>query len=359
MKRLFLLLTVAAFVLLVAVPAWAKEPAQPELSLNEAIAQALKNSEAIKKADKEVDRTDALRDQELKDLGYIPTAAAGEAAGETAFASLLSANLTWEMSEKSLTAAQDSLVLNACNKYWGIQQAIGAVEVAKQSLKQAELDLKKARVSLHVGLISTDALLGAETKQVGAKSALDKAQNDLETSYTAFNQLVGLWPEDKPVLTDELGFTPMSDATNLDHLVAKVLESSPSVWLADKKVEQQKTLQDLLFYTGSYQPYEVRKITMDQVKLDAVSAKEATEILTRNMYYTVRTLEANYPAAEQAVKLAEENLRVVQLKFQVGLVTQADMAASETALAQARQSLLELKKNHAYYALAIEKPWAA
>lgn len=359
MRRFILLLTAAAFLCLTALPAWAGEPATPELSLNDAIARALTHSESIRKAAKQLDLTEIERDQKEKDLGYIEGGATGESEGESAYAGLLSANLTWRMSERSLTSAQDTLTLSVCGKYWAIQLAGVNLEVAEIALKQANLDLNKARVSYQVGLTAADALLAAETKQASAKYSLEKAQNDLETAYTAFNQAVGLRAEDRPVLTDELSFTPMDDDVSLDVLVARVLGNSPTVWQAEQKVEMQKILKDLMFYTGSYQPYEARKIEMDQVKLDAASAKEAAEILTRNIYYTLRSLEVSYPAAEQAVKLAEENLRVGQVKLQVGMATGADVAALETALAQSRQSLLELKKNHAYYTLALEKPWAA
>ncbi|NPV73195.1 MAG: TolC family protein [Pelotomaculum sp.] len=355
-KFTLLLMAIVIMVPLAALPAWAKEPATPELTLNDAVALALKNSETVKKADKEVKRTKALRDEKQDSLGYIPTGPTGNQE-EAAYASLFSANLTWQMSEKSLTVEQDSVALDTCNKYWDVQLAMGALKVAEQSLKQAELDLAKARVSHRVGLISQDALLAAESKWAGAKSALEKARNDLDAAYTAFNQMVGLWPEDRPVLTDELKFIPLSD-NNVEYLVAKALADSPSVWLANEKVNLQKILEEMAYYTGSYQPYEAREIELDQAKLDAVSAREATEVLVRNLFYSVRTLEENYPAAEQAVKVAEENLRVGQIKYQVGMLTKAELAALETALAQARQSLLELKKNHAYYKLALEKPWA-
>jgi outer membrane protein len=358
MKRFILLLTAAFILGLTVLPAWAAEPATPVLTLNDAIKRALTYSETVKKAAKQVDLTEVNLDQKQTDLGYVAGSATGEPEGESAYASLLSASLTWQMSEKSLTTAQDSLTLSTCSNYWAIQLSLGNVEVAKQSLKQANLDLYKARIFNLVGLTAKDALLAAETKQASAAYSLQKAQNDLSTAYIAFNQVVGLWPEDRPVLTDELTFTPMDDVS-LDVLVARVVDDSPTVWLADQKVEMQGILNDLMFYTGSYQPYEARKIELAQVKLDAVSAKEAAEILTRNMYYAVRSLEESYPAAEQAVKLAEENLRVAQVKYQVGMLTGADVSALETALAQSRQSLLELKKNHAYYILALEKPWAA
>lgn len=348
----------AAFICLTAMPAWAREPAAPELSLNDAVTRALNFSKTVKKAADQVDLTEIEREQKEKDLGYITGAATGEPAGESAYAGLLSANLAWRMAGRGLTTAQDTLTLSVCNKYWAVQVARGNLEAAELSLRQANMDLNKARACHAVGLIAAGDLLAAETNQASAKFAGEKAQNDLSAAYTAFNQAVGLWAEDRPVLTDEPSFTPIGDV-NLEALVARVLDGSPAVWQADQRVEMQKVLQDLMFYTGSYQPYDARLIEMNQTELDALSAREATEILTRNMYYAVRSLEVSYPAAAQAVRLAEENLRVARIKYQVGMATQADTAALETALARAGQSLLELKKNHAYYSLALEKPWAA
>ncbi len=358
MRKIILILTMAAFICLTVMPAWAREPAAPELSLNDAVARALNFSKTVKKAAKQADLAELERDQKEKDLGYITGGATGEPAGESAYAGLLSANLTWRISERGLTTAQDALTLSVCNKYWAVQLGEVNVRVAELSLKQAGLDLSKARAYHAVGLTAADALLAAETKQASAKYSLEKAQNDLSAAYTAFNQTVGLWAEDRPVLTEELSFTTMDDV-NLEVLVARALDNSPTVWQADRRVEMQEILQDLMFYTGSYQPYDAREIELGQTELDALSAREATELLTRNMYYAVRSLEVSYPAAEQALKLAGENLRVGQAKYQVGMATQAEVAALETALAQSSQGLLELMKNHAYYVLALEKPWAA
>jgi outer membrane protein TolC len=218
------------------------------------------------------------------------------------------------------------------------------------------MELNKAKVSYNVGLITTEALLSAEAQQAGAKYSLEKAKNDLDTAYIALNQMVGLWSADRPVLTDKVAFAPM-DNPNEEHAVAVAL-SSPSVWMAEQRVNLQEILKDLMLYTGSYRTYENRKIEVEQTELDAVSARKAAEILARNLFYSVRVLEENYPVVEQAIKLAEENLRVGQLKYQVGMLTKADVSALETALLQARQNLLVLENNHAYLKMALEKPWA-
>lgn len=357
MRKIILPLITVVLLCLMVLPAGAREPVTSELSLNDAITRAFNFNKTVKKAAKQVDLAELERDQREKDLGYITGGATGEPMGESAYAGLLSANLTWRMSGRNLTAAQDALTLSVCDRYWAVQLAENNLQVAQLALRQANMDLNKARAYHAVGMTAADVLLAAETQQAAAKYALEKAQNDVATAYTAFNQLVGLWAEDRPVLTDELSFTPLDDV-NLDVLVARVLDDSPMVWQADQRVELQKHLKDLMFYTGSYQPYDARVIEMTQVELDALSAREATEILTRNMYYGVRSLEVSYPAAVQAVKLAEENLRIGQAKYEVGMATPTDVIALEAAVAQSQQSLLELMKNHAYYVLALEKPWA-
>ncbi|MBP7332018.1 MAG: TolC family protein [Firmicutes bacterium] len=358
MKKLVLLLTAAVFVLVTALPVWAKEPATLELTLSQAVSLALEHSEAVKKAASQVDLTWDKQDYQSEQLGFTPTGPSGNPEVEVAWANVMTATLEYSMAKRSLKVAEDTVALDACKKYWAVQNSLGAVEVAEQSLKQADLELNKAKVSCKVGLISTDALLAAESQQAGAKYALAKAQNDLDTAYTAFNQLVGLWSVDRPVLVDEIAYIPMENPDE-EYAVAYALSNSPTVWLSEQNVNMQEIFKDLMFYTGNYRTYEARKIEAEQAKLDAVGAREAAEILARNLFYSVRVLEENYPVVEQTIKLAEENLRVGQLKYQLGMLTKAEVSALETALAQARQGLLELKNNHAYLKLTLEKPWAA
>ncbi|WP_286724028.1 TolC family protein [Pelotomaculum sp. PtaB.Bin117] len=358
MKKFLVSMTMFLFILLTALPVWAEDSAKPNLTLNDAVARALANSNAVKKATVEIDRTKWLREDAAEDIHFSPTTPPGDPATERAWANVVSADLTWRMTYKSLDIQEDSVVLSTCKKYWGIKQAIATLETNKAAMKQADLDLQKARVQRRVGLISDSDLISAEAKFALAKSAADKAQNDLDNGYVAFNQTIGLSPQDRPVLTDELNLEPLDKDIDLNVAVNHVLEASPSVWLASEKVKIQEYAKDSMFYTGQYTPYMAREDAVTQAMYDSMSAKEAAELLTRNLYYSVRSLEFNCPAAEQAVKLAEEGLRVANVKYQVGMNTRADVAAAESALVQAKKSLLDLKANHAYLKLAFQKPWA-
>ncbi|MDI6711400.1 MAG: TolC family protein [Bacillota bacterium] len=354
----------AVVLILTAVPAgWAKEPATPDVGLNQAVEMALKHSASVQRAEKEIDRTEELRNYSAERLGFMPVGSDGTPAVDAAWSGLLAADLTWNMSKKSLTAEQDKVALDTCRKYWAVQTAREKLAAAEAAVRQAELDFRKAQVSHQVGLIGGATLEGARAALDGANAALAATRNDLETAYAALNQTVGLWPEDRPVLTDTPVYVPL-DVADLNHEVARVLESSPKVWLAGRQAELKEKLQDVLFYTDvmtgnfNYKPYQARKIEVEQAELDAMSAKEAYELLTRSLYYNVKSLEESIPAAEQAVRLAEENLKVARAKFAVGMATQAAVAAAEASLAKAESDLLSAKANHAYLKLAFEKPWA-
>ncbi|MEN6462819.1 MAG: TolC family protein, partial [Syntrophomonas sp.] len=181
---------------------------------------------------------------------------------------------------------------------------------------------------------------------------------DLDKAFVAFNQVIGLNSDDRPLLTDTVEYKPL-EIKSLDYEVASVLENSPTVWLAEQNVNMQEYLKDMAFYTGSYRPYEIRQKEMEQVQLDVASTKKATEQATRSSYYAIKSLEDSYPGALQNVKVAEENLRITKTKFDIGMATVADVASMEKALADAQYTVFQMTVNHEYMKLAFHKPWAA
>lgn len=350
-----------AFALLVVQGGWqvaqAKEPATPELSLNRAIELALTQSESVKKAEKEVDRTEEWRNYRSDQLDYTPTEPPGNALVEVAWAQLLSADLSWRMSKKSLTAEQDKVALDTCKKYFDVLATQDKVQSAEAALDSARKQLQVARALYNVGMGTQAALTAAEAQYQAAQATLNAAQNDLDKGYVLLNQLVGLWPEDRPVLTDKVDFKAL-EITNLDYEVEKVLESCPTVWLAQETVTMKKYLEDMTLYTGEYRPYQARKIEVEQAELDALTTKEMFERITRSLYYGVKNLEESYSGAQEAVRAAQENLKVVKAKYEVGLATSAEVAAAEKSLAEAQYNAYNLACQHAYMKLAFEKPWA-
>jgi len=356
-KRLLALFLVLCLGIGIMAPiAVAKEPAQPEISLQQAIDKALATNEGIKKADKEVDRTSELRDYSADQLDYAPTGPATTSAAASPWLSLISADLSWQTSKRSLTTQEDSVIISVCNKYWTILKDQEKVKVAELGVKTALMQMQNAQAGKRVGTLDDVSLLGVETQYKAALTTLSTAQNDLDTAYNSFNNLIGLWSIDRPVLTDSVQYKPI-EVANLDNEVARVLETSPTIWSKEDTVAMQKNQKSISIYSSAYQPYKAREITVEQAELDLASAKKTAEQTTRSTYYAIITMEDNYAKTQESLKVAEEDLRIAKVKFDVGMATSTDVITAEKAVADLRSSLVDMACAHEYTKLTFEKPW--
>ncbi|NHM28848.1 TolC family protein [Desulfofundulus sp. TPOSR] len=369
MKKLVFTVLMAALAFFnVLQPALAGEPARPELSLSKAIEMAVKQSKDLKMDELEIKRTEALREEAADRLSFTPTEGSSyDPEVEAAWYSLLQADLTWRMSKKSYDARLDGITLAACQLYWNVLKARESVKVKELALELARLELQKSQSAYRLGLTgrlqssgsaaSVKGLEQAGADVAKAESELAAAQNELDKAYLKLNQLLGLHPGDRPVLVDKLEFCPLQVA-NLDTEVNRVLESSPSVWLAEQKVTQKKYSTDLMFASGQYTPYDVRRAELAQAELDARNARDAVEMQVRELYHTLKSLEESYRSAEQAVATAQEELKEKQVMFRLGMATRVDVLAAEVSLASANYALTDLAAQHSYNKMVFQKPWA-
>ncbi|MEW6458992.1 MAG: TolC family protein [Bacillota bacterium] len=365
MRRvLALAAAVIAGVLLIVSVAWAAEPASPGLSLNEAIGRALAKSKTLQKAGLEIDKKYEQRTGASDNLTFTPTL--GETYDprvEQAWYSLLSADLAWRMSKRAQDAAEDRLVLETCQKYWAVLKAQEKAAAAELKVRQAELALRQTRARVQVGLSTAGmspqlALGSAEAALAGARTGLATAENELDSAYEALNLLLDFAPQYRPVLVDRVQFQPL-EVQDLDVHVQRVLEDSPAVWLAAEGVTMAEYYQELMWAAGGqYTPHQVRKIELEQARLDAASARDTARLITRGLYYSIQSLEEAYASVAEKVKTAEEALRVAALAQSVGMATAAEVAEREAALAEARKDLFDLVCQHAYLKMAFQKPWA-
>ncbi|MCG9967940.1 TolC family protein [Pelotomaculum terephthalicicum JT] len=336
--------------------ALAREPENPQLTLQQAIDKALLNSKSIKSADYDIDRTEELRDKAADKVMYTPYDEATTAA-ETAFTGLQKADTNWQMAKRTYEAEQDSLVMKVIKAYNGLLQATENVKMAEAQLKYDNSQHIIALAKNRVGLLNKAELVESEATVETSKSDLEAKKKALDDSYEAFNLLVGLWPEDRPVLTDLPGYEELT-VNNLDYEVQKAFEQSPTVWLAQKNVDLAKIAYNIWNYDSTSEPIKVVKIDLDKAKLDAADTNEQFKNLVRTIYYKTKQLEEQYAGCQESVKVAEEALRVIRVKYEVGMVTAADVTAAEIALEKAKKLEFDTLCEHDILTYAFQKPWA-
>ncbi|MBO8129727.1 MAG: TolC family protein [Peptococcaceae bacterium] len=342
------------FVLGVTLRAFADEDTQGgsqeqamQLTLEKAIQRALWQSNALEKADLEVEDADDARTtvSAVYYTNYVP-------GGEGLIYAAETTQFAYEQAKKQYDLTRDQVILNTYQKYYDVLSAQEQVYSAEASLAQAEKDLVVAEASYQVGLISKVALEGARTKVQSAKAALAEAQGALDDAYAALNQHIGLDEDERPVLVDMPEFEPVT--RDVSTYISYVLDESPTLWTAE---EAAKYMNRVANYTVNGET-PITDEDAEKAELDAEDARDATRLLVRTLYNSVKSLEEARAAAEQGVKVAEETLRITELKAEVGMATAKDVAKARADLAAARQRLFELTCSHTYMKKVLEMPWA-
>lgn len=355
MKRVVVLMAICAFILFFSPIAAANEPVKPEFTIQKAVQAALVHSATIKVGEYDIDRTYEVRQFAAQNLEFVPEGFS-TAEATRPFYALQQADISWQMSKKNLNLQKDKVEMSARKLYNEVLQALEQVKASEATLKYAERQRITAVASLKTGIINKQAMIQAEGNLANAKAGYEEVVKVLDDTYQKFNQLVGLYPEDRPVLTEVPVFEKVV-VDNLDGYIARSLEDNPSLWLVEKEVDvAKKTLQTHDFQGST--PYKARELDVDKAITSASDARDQARKALRSLYYNITALEEKYQPAVEQIRIAEENLRIAKLKYEVGMATITDVTEAETSLIQAEQQLLNLVCQHDILKLAFDKPWA-
>lgn len=357
MRRFFVLLTTFSLMLLFSSVAWANNPATPEISFQQAVEKAKENSKALQNANYDVDRSYKVRENAGDDVVFIPSEASTSSA-DRAITGLVQADINWQSSKRTLSAQEDSVVMQVYQLYDGIIQGQAKVQVAEVQLKSAERQRTVTDANVRVGILNRMSLIQAQSTVETAKSTLETAKKSLADTYQKFNQLIGLNPEDRPALVD----IPIFNELNVDDLeaaVSRAIDASPTVWLKEQQIDLAKLNLDLYKWNdSSSDPYDAKKIDVNKAEVTAQDTKDSMAKLVRTLYYNIKQSEEQYPSAQESVKVADENLRITRVKYEAGMAIEPDVIAAEAALAQAKQTLINIVCQHDTLVYAFSKPWA-
>lgn len=336
--------------------ALAKEPENPELTLQQAVEMAVSNSKSVKSAQYDIDRTAELREKASDKVQFTPIDET-TTAGEAAFTNLQQADRNWQMSRRTYEAEQDSVVMRAYKAYNGLLQAMENVRMAEIQLKDNNNQHNIALAKSRVGMINKAELIQSEAVVQTAKADLEAARKALDASYEEFNLLVGLRPENKPVLVGAPVFEELQ-VSNLDYEAQKALEKSPTAWLAQKNVDLAQIAYNIWNYDATAGSIKVTKIDLDKAKLSAQDTNEQVKNLVRSLYYSIKQLEEQHASAQESIKVAEESLRVTKVKYEVGMATATDVTTAEITLEKAKKQVFDILCQHEILIYAFQKPWA-
>jgi len=339
-RRLILSVIIAICTVLLSIGlAVAKEPATPELTLQEAVDRAMELSKTLKIQETEKGKASEQLSDAQDEVKYTPIGIVNQQI-QTAYSSLLQSELNYQIKRKNYLSLQDDIKEQVIEKYCSVLSATETLEKTKKSLAQADWERRMSLLKLQVGTLAPVNIAEINASYENAQGELVQSEQELNKAYIELNALVGFWPEDRPQLVTNVEYAPL-EITSLTAEVNRAINESTDLWSALQSVTIER--QDLRM---TVQPYEIEKLEIEIAQLTADQVKDELEKQFLSLYHDIVSLESGIKAAEQSVSAAEEAFRVALVQYDVGMGVEGDILAAELNLATAKNTLVGLKYNH-------------
>ncbi|CEH30635.1 hypothetical protein AM501_28470 [Aneurinibacillus migulanus] len=331
--------------------------ANKKLTYQEAIDRALEQNYSVQKAEVEIERSLEVRNKLGRELEYVPTAG-GDIEAISAFTGVQQADIGWQMSQRQYTLEQDQVVYSVREAYNAVLQAIADKKAADFAVENAYTQVNAMNYKNMYGQASNFDNERAQKTHVAAQKTQKAAETTLSNAYQKLNELIKLPADERPELIEQVTFVKMPEV-DLENHINRVNDQSPQLWLADKNIDMARLKLDL--YTPNVkgtEPYSAKELEVNKKGLEYADAKEKVSILVRSLYHNIRQIEDNYDALKQNLVIAEEGLKLLQTKFDVGLATKAELMEEQQKIEDLKKQLYELTIKHDNLVFAFKMPWA-
>jgi len=337
----------------------AENASAASVKLEDAINLALTNQKVLKTSQLDVDaakyamdqawdnNTAALRRTYDPATGmYVSTATGSDPQG-----SVYSTYSAWLTKNKSYDAQVDTVVLSTYQKYFAVTTAINNLEASRLTSQQDSEKARIADLSYQLGMTTSSDSDKARMQANSSQSNYLAAQKALDQAYRSFALYVGLPEDSQPTLDSSIEYKPVT-IDDPDTMINSIADSSPSVWMANQTV----ILASETY--GMSNSYTIEDINKKKNSYALQTAQENARTTVRSYYVKLKGYEDSYASVEQGLKIAQQTLKITQLKYDLGLATKVNVMTDEAALVSAKNTYNNLVLQHEIYTMAFNKPWA-
>ncbi len=278
---------------------------------------------------------------------------------------------------------QQQIRFEVVRAYYALLLANAKKEVAIESVKMAEADVKRSRDRVETGIAVTSDLLSAEVQLAEFRQQQIEAEGEIITAIATLNTALGLPVNASQNITGALleKTFPLADQEELTRIALKQRPDFARTGLAIKEREQQSygaknenlprvevfssfglSARSLIHGSSDYaigasvsvNLFDAgRKARLAQARGAETVAGLEQEHLTNQIRLEVTRARQQFITArerlavmDRVISQATEALRIVQDRYHEGLTTITEVLRAETALTRARTNILAARYEH-------------
>jgi len=285
-----------------------------------------------------------------------------------------------ELSQESYKQAVDETVYNVKKVFYGAVLAKSVYEANKEMLDRAQEHLKAVESKFNVGNASQFELLRARVQVENTKPLVSKSKNALETALITLRNILGIKQSREIELQGELVF--VKDDVTLEAALENAYQNRPELKQVElRKKITQKSLSVVksgnkpsLVAVANYQYQNPYYYTVDwvsnwsaglllnyplfdgfavsgkaaqadselrQVEIQESQLKDAVEVEIRQLALALNEAQERIASQSENVKQAQESMRIAEVGYSNGVVTNLEVMDTQLALTQAKTNYLQ------------------
>jgi outer membrane protein TolC len=303
--------------------------------------------------------------------------------GKKTSARIAQSKIAGEQALHQTTLAEQRVRFEVVGHYFGVLVAESRLGVAREAVRMAESDIKRARDRLDAGLTVASDLLAAQVQLAEFEQQRIQSEGDLAIALAGLNVSMGVPSGRRHTLTVPL-LKKTFDVAPVNDLIDRALRYRPDyqhaesgIELAEQRISERKSeyfpelnvfasvgSSSRSFTTGSGD-YAVGLSASFNLFDRGRPARLAQSFVDKRLAQTERDGEADririevvracngYRAAEEQLEVAEaalsqatEGLRIIQDRYEAGLTTITDVLRAQTALVRTRMNVAVSRHNH-------------
>lgn len=255
---------------------------------------------------------------------------------------LLAKKQAVDQAKEALEETGMNLALNVESKYYQVLKTMATINNKETSLDWAEKHFKIAEVKFASGLISKREWIAIEERVVETKKEYVDALFNLETIRMEMNLALGRELDHFFELKDqEFSYEPLQ--VDFTEATQYALEYGKNLLQAREDLEQAKENLELQIASEAAQ-IEILKAEhqLREAEIKVKRTEEKTIIEIRNAYMGFRSAEDMIKDAEDTYTKAEEQLEVLRIKYEAGMVSLIDFLEGQRELADAEIKCIQI-----------------
>ncbi len=299
--------------------------------------------------------------------------------GGKEYLGLKQARLGREAAEQDRNRTRQETAFNVVKAYYGVLLAREYLTVAKQSLETSAANVKLAEARFKAGAVLQSDLLRARVQEAEVKEMTTRAESGVKLALANLNYAMGVEQgreydvtgtlaarEERIDLSEAIASAlagrPDLAALNLNRKNAETSASQartdfiPSLNLmgqvdwnsetfggSDAKSWAVMAVLSWNLFDGMVTTSNVRQAAATASRMRSLEEqmKSGVELQVKQAYYDYQASSDRIAASATSVEQADEGLRIVQKRYEVGMTTLVDVLGAENALIRSRTNALQ------------------